>query len=112
MLLDIDSLLRPVYGHQKQGASFGHAKIAGRALLRKGLSPLITTLSTATAAPVIAEAWLRGGKTGVSLTNSDRFCASTFRPRSKPSPRPSQVLLAWKRAQSSRLRQRRRSPPS
>ena len=29
-----------------------------------GLSPLITTLSTATAAPVIAEAWLRSGKTG------------------------------------------------
>jgi hypothetical protein len=64
MFLDIDSLLRPVYGHQKQGASFGHAKIAGRALLRKGLSPLITTLSVPTAAPVIAEAWLRSGKTG------------------------------------------------
>ena len=64
MFLDIDSLLRPVYGHQKQGASFGHAKIAGRALLRKGLSPLITTLSTPTAAPVIAEAWLGSGKTG------------------------------------------------
>jgi len=43
MFLDIDSLLRPVYGAAKQGASFGHAKIAGRALLRKGLSPLITT---------------------------------------------------------------------
>ena len=64
MFLDIDSLLRPVYGHHKQGASFGHAKIAGRALLRNGLSPLITTLSTPTAAPVIAAAWLRGGKTG------------------------------------------------
>ena len=64
MFLDIDSLLRPVYGHHKLGASFGHAKIAGRALLRKGLSPLITTLSAPTAAPVIAEAWLRGGKTG------------------------------------------------
>ena len=62
--LDIDSLLRPVYGHQKQGASFGHAKIAGRALLRKGLSPLVTTLSVPGAAPVIAEAWLRSGKTG------------------------------------------------
>ena len=33
--LDIDSLLRPVYGHHKQGASFGHAKIASRALLRR-----------------------------------------------------------------------------
>ncbi|EUA24074.1 putative tnpC [Mycobacterium xenopi 4042] len=28
----------PVYGHAKQGASFGHAKIASRALLRLGLS--------------------------------------------------------------------------
>ena len=64
MFVDIDSLLRPVYGHHKQGASFGHAKIAGRALLRKGLSPLITTLSRPRAAPVIAEAWLRSGKTG------------------------------------------------
>lgn len=62
MFVDIDSLLRPVYGHHKQGASFGHAKIASRALLRLGLSPQITTLSTATAAPVIAEAQLRSGK--------------------------------------------------
>lgn len=60
--LDIDSLLRPVYGHAKQGASFGHAKIASRALLRLGLSPQITTLSTASAPPVIAEAQLRSGK--------------------------------------------------
>src|SRR4051794_4524098 len=62
--LDIDSLLRPVDGTAKQGASFGHAKIAGRALLRRGLPPLIPTLSVPTAAPVIAEAWLRSGKTG------------------------------------------------
>jgi hypothetical protein len=62
VFVDIDSLLRPVYGHRKQGASFGHAKIASRALLRLGLSPQITTLSTATAPPVIAEAQLRGGK--------------------------------------------------
>jgi hypothetical protein len=64
VFLDIDSLLRPVYGHKKQGASFGHAKIASRALLQLGLSPQITTISTATAAPVIAEARLRSGKTG------------------------------------------------
>jgi len=62
--LDIDSLLRPVYGRHKQGAPFGHAKIASRALLRKGLSPQITTLSTAHAAPVIAEAQLRSGRAG------------------------------------------------
>ncbi len=60
--IDIDSLLRPVYGHAKQGASFGHAKIASRALLRLGLSPQISTISTATAAPVIAEAQLRSGR--------------------------------------------------
>jgi Transposase DDE domain group 1 len=62
--LDIDSLLRPVYGHHKQGASFGHAKIASRALLRLGLSPQITTISTAQAPPVIAEARLRSGRAG------------------------------------------------
>jgi hypothetical protein len=60
--IDIDSLLRPVFGHHKQGASFGHAKIAGRVLLRKGLSPLATTISTPAAAPVIAGIRLRAGK--------------------------------------------------
>jgi hypothetical protein len=43
--LDIDSLLRPVYGHAKQGASYGHTKIAGKQVLRKGLSPLVTSTS-------------------------------------------------------------------
>ncbi|MGB8254753.1 MAG: IS1380 family transposase, partial [Pseudonocardiaceae bacterium] len=59
---DIDSLLRPVYGHAKQGASYGHTKIAGRQVLRKGLSPLATTLSTPTTAPVVAGIRLRAGK--------------------------------------------------
>ncbi len=36
--VDIDSLLRPVFGHAKQGASYGHTKIAGKQVLRKGLS--------------------------------------------------------------------------
>jgi Transposase DDE domain group 1 len=62
--VDIDSLLRPVYGHAKQGASYGHTKIAGKQVLRKGLSPLATTISTAQAAPVIAGMRLRAGKTG------------------------------------------------
>jgi hypothetical protein len=62
--LDLDSLLRPVYGHAKQGASYGHTKIAGKQILRKGLSPLATTLSTDLAAPVIAGMRLRAGKTG------------------------------------------------
>lgn len=72
--LDIDSLLRPVYGHSKEGASFGHAKIAGRALLRRGLSPQVTTLSTAQAAPVVTEMRLRAGRAG-----SGRGAASQVR---------------------------------
>lgn len=62
--VDIDSLLRPVFGHAKQGASYGHTKIAGKQVLRKGLSPLATTISTQTAAPVIAGIRLRAGKAG------------------------------------------------
>ena len=60
--VDIDSLLRPVYGHAKQGASYGHTKIAGKQILRKGLSPLATTISTPTARPVIAGMRLRAGQ--------------------------------------------------
>lgn len=62
--VDIDSLLRPVYGQQKQGASYGHTKIAGRQILGKGLSPLATTISTADGAPVIAGIRLRAGRAG------------------------------------------------
>jgi Transposase DDE domain group 1 len=68
VFIDIDSLLRPVYGHAKQGASFGHAKIAGRRVLRRGLSPLATALSTTICtmdgAPVVAGIRLRAGKAG------------------------------------------------
>jgi hypothetical protein len=60
--IDIDSLLRPVYGHAKQGASYGHTKIAGKQILRKGLSPLVTTVSTEAGAPVITGARLRAGR--------------------------------------------------
>jgi hypothetical protein len=62
--VDIDSLLRPVYGHQKQGASFGHTKISGKSILRRGLSPLATAISTPAAAPVVAGIRLRAGKAG------------------------------------------------
>ncbi|GAB88358.1 IS1380 family transposase [Gordonia rhizosphera] len=62
-VIDIDSLLRPVYGHAKQGASYGHTKVGGRQVLRKGLAPLVTTISTATSAPVVAGMLLRAGKT-------------------------------------------------
>lgn len=49
-LVDIDPLLRPVSGHGKQGASFGHAKVGSRQVLRLGLSPPVTTISTPRAA--------------------------------------------------------------
>jgi hypothetical protein len=62
--VDIDSLLRPVYGHHKQGASYGHTKIAGKQILRKGLSPLATTISSDLGAPVIAGIRLRAGRAG------------------------------------------------
>jgi Transposase DDE domain group 1 len=62
--VDIDSLLRPVFGHAKQGASYGHTKIAGKQVLRKGLSPLATTISTERGAPVVAGIWLRAGRAG------------------------------------------------
>jgi len=64
VFIDIDSLLRPVYGHGKQGASFGHTKIAGRTVLRRGLSPLAVTISTPAAAPVLAGVRLRAGRAG------------------------------------------------
>jgi hypothetical protein len=62
--VDVDSLLRRVYGHAKQGAGFGHTKIGGYPVLLRGLSPLVATLSTPIAAPVIAATRLRGGRAG------------------------------------------------
>lgn len=64
--VDIDSLLRPVYGRAKQGASFGHTKIAGKTVLRRGLSPLAVTICTPKAAPVVAGVRLRAGRAGSS----------------------------------------------
>ncbi|MBU8834679.1 hypothetical protein, partial [Mycolicibacterium goodii] len=55
--------------HAKQGASYGHTKIAGKQILRKGLSPLVTTISTATSAPVITGALVA---VLIVVTNGDR----------------------------------------
>jgi hypothetical protein len=77
VFVDIDSLLRPVYGHAKQGASYGHTKIAGKQILRKGLSPLAATISTAGAAPVIAGLRLRAGRAN-SGKGAGRMVASAI----------------------------------
>ena len=59
--IDIDSMQKRVYGHQKQGAKFGHTKIQGKSLLVRGLNALAAVISTPIAAPVIACTRLRGG---------------------------------------------------
>ena len=59
--IDIDSMQKRVYGHRKQGARFGHTKIAGKSLLVRGLNALAAVISTPIAAPVIAATRLRGG---------------------------------------------------
>jgi hypothetical protein len=62
--VDVDSLLRRVYGKCKQGAAFGHAKVGGYQVLLRGLNPLVATISTPDAAPVIAATQLRAGNAG------------------------------------------------
>jgi Transposase DDE domain group 1 len=62
--VDIDSTQKRVYGHQKQGARFGHPKVHGKSLLVRGLNALAATVSTPLAAPAIAGTRLRGGNAG------------------------------------------------
>jgi hypothetical protein len=59
--VDIDAMQKRVYGHKKQGARFGHAKIQGRQVLVRGLNALAATVCTPLCAPVIAATRLRGG---------------------------------------------------
>jgi len=59
--IDIDSMQKRVYGHNKQGARFGHTKIQGKSLLVRGLNALAAVVSTPLSAPVIAATRLRGG---------------------------------------------------
>jgi Transposase DDE domain group 1 len=59
--IDIDSMQKRVYGHQKQGARFGHTKIQGKSLLVRGLNALAAVVSTPLSAPLIAATRLRGG---------------------------------------------------
>jgi hypothetical protein len=55
--VDVDSLLRRVYGKQQQGAGFGHAKVGGYRVRLPRPQPLIATVST----PVVAATQLRAG---------------------------------------------------
>ncbi|CCK53257.1 Transposase [Mycobacterium canettii CIPT 140060008] len=59
--IDVDSTQKQVYGPDKQGAAFGHAKIASKSLTVRGLNALLATVCTPLAAPVITTTRLRGG---------------------------------------------------
>ena len=59
--IDVDSTQKRVYGPAKQGAAFGHTKIASKSLTVRGLNALAATVCTPIAAPVITAARLRGG---------------------------------------------------
>jgi hypothetical protein len=62
--IDVDSLLRRMYGKKKQGVGFGHAKVGRYQVLVRGYNPLVATISTPDAAPVIAATRLRAGNAG------------------------------------------------
>ncbi|MGZ7144665.1 IS1380 family transposase, partial [Streptococcus pyogenes] len=55
--LDVDDTIRQVHGYTKQGAGFGYSGV-------RGLNIQLATLTTPTAAPVIARARLRRGNVG------------------------------------------------
>jgi hypothetical protein len=55
--LDVDSTINRVYGYAKQGADYGYSRV-------RGLHPLLATLSTPIAAPVIAGSRLPRGSAG------------------------------------------------
>jgi hypothetical protein len=57
VMVDIDDTIVEVYGHAKQGASFGYSGV-------RGLNALLATVSTEQAAPVIAAQRLRKGSAG------------------------------------------------
>jgi hypothetical protein len=76
--VDIDSTQERVYGYKKQGARFGHAKIAGRQLAVRGLNALAATVSTPLAAPVIAATRLRGGN-AASVRGAAGFAVQAVR---------------------------------
>jgi len=68
--LDVDDTVREVHGYAKQAAAFGYTG-------QRGLNLQLATLSTPTAAPVIARARLRKGNTA-SATGVGRLLAQAI----------------------------------
>ncbi len=104
--IDVDSLLRRVYGKQKQGAGFGHAKVGGYQVLLRGLNPLVATISTPDAAPVIAATQLRAGNAGSARVRLP------WSPRPSPPPRPYSPSSPRPRPRRSWCGPTRRSTPA
>lgn len=68
--VDVDDTVREVHGYAKQGAAFGYTGV-------RGLNLQLATISTPTAAPVIARARLRKGNTA-SATGAGRLLAQAI----------------------------------
>ncbi|MGW6226295.1 transposase [Cellulosimicrobium cellulans] len=64
--LDIDDTIRQTHGYAKQGAGYGYSGV-------KGLNALVSTLSTPTAAPVIAGMRLRRGSVKITVRADSAF---------------------------------------
>jgi hypothetical protein len=112
--VDVDSLLRRVYGKQKQGAAFGHAKVGGYQVLLRGLNPLVATISTPDAAPVIAATQLRAGNAGSARGAASLVAEASPPPKPSSPPRPPRPPSPARRAGHlpARPRRRRRRPRS
>jgi Transposase DDE domain group 1 len=95
--IDVDSLLRRVYGKKKQGAAFGHAKVGGYQVLLRGLNPLVATISTPDAAPVIAATQLRAGNAasvrGAASLVAEAIATTKAVLAAQPMPTPGEIVL-------------------
>jgi hypothetical protein len=76
--VDVDSMLRRVYGKQQQGVGFGHAKVGGYNVWLRGYNPLVATVCTPLCAPVVAATQLRAGNAG-SARGAAWLIAETIR---------------------------------
>jgi len=91
--VDVDSVLRRVYGKAKQGAGFGHAKVGGYQVRLRGLNPLVATISTAGSAPLVAATQMRAGNAG-SARGAARLVATAVRDARAVHPNATIVMRA------------------
>ena len=87
VFLDLDSTHRQVYGYAKQGAAVGRHKG------RKTLHPLVVSVSTPLARPVVAGIRLRKGRSA-DVRGAARFLAETLAVVRRIAPHASVVVRA------------------